>query len=92
VRRTEACNEIPSPRCVDTTLADAPIVTSLSLGRFPGVTVSGGDLDICYSPMGSTFKDLVPMVGVDSLSVSRGAGSLTRVVNILPNGIARLAL
>jgi type IV fimbrial biogenesis protein FimT len=56
------------------------------------------ELDVCFTPVGRAYlrtsdaEALGPMMGVATVAVSRGAGSLTRRVSVLPNGIARLAL
>lgn len=78
-----------------------------STGNYAGVVVSVSTqpgnttatlLDMCFSPHGRTFTRMVaanalaPMSGTVNVTVSRGTGTLQRQVNVLPNGMARLAL
>jgi type IV fimbrial biogenesis protein FimT len=76
-------------------------------GSYAGVVVTvlaqpsgttAADLDICFTPRGRTFSRLVtantlePMTGVIEIVVGRPAPMLQRHVNVLPNGMARVAL
>jgi len=76
-------------------------------GTFGGVSVSITEqpsgtaaslLNICFTPRGRTFSQVVaasplqPMTGVIDINVGRAAPKLQRQVNILPNGMARVAL
>ncbi|HEY0466226.1 MAG TPA: type II secretion system protein [Polyangiaceae bacterium] len=80
---------------------------SLSGTVYAGVAVSvsaqpAGDvasnLDLCFTPRGRTFSRLAtgaplqPMTGVIDVTVDRGADTLQRHVNVLPNGMARVSL
>jgi len=77
-----------------------------SAGAFSEVTVgvtaqpsgtTAALLDLCFTPRGRTFSRLTagntlqPMTGVIDITVGR-AGMLKRHVNVLPNGMARVAL
>jgi type IV fimbrial biogenesis protein FimT len=54
-------------------------------------------LDLCFTPRGRTFSRnvaanaLQPMTGVIDIVVGRAAPMLQRHVNVMPNGMARLA-
>jgi len=76
-------------------------------GTYGGVLVSvieqpGGakasNLDLCFTPSGRSFSrtlaasSLQPMTGVVEIVVGRAAPMLQRRVNVLPNGMARVAL
>jgi type IV fimbrial biogenesis protein FimT len=78
-----------------------------STGPYAGVLVSvtaqpsgsvASNLDICFTPRGRTFTrllagdTLLPMTGMVDITVGRAAPMLQRQVNILPNGMARVAL
>jgi type IV fimbrial biogenesis protein FimT len=80
---------------------------SVAAGNYQGVLVgitmqpSGSatsTLDVCFTPRGRTFSRTVPanpldpMTGVIQITVGRAAPMLQRQVNILPNGMARVAL
>ncbi|HYQ43310.1 MAG TPA: prepilin-type N-terminal cleavage/methylation domain-containing protein [Polyangiaceae bacterium] len=75
-------------------------------GIFEGVTVNvtaqpagtaASTLDLCFTPRGRTFSRLLntaplqPMTGVIDIAVGR-SGMLQRHVNVLPNGMSRVAL
>lgn len=77
-----------------------------STGTFAGVQVgitsrpsgaSAGYLDFCFTPRGRAFSRLVsteplqPVTGLIDITVGR-AGMLQRHINVLPNGMARVAL
>ena len=55
-------------------------------------------LDLCFTPRGRTLSRTVPanplqpMTGVIDITVGRASPMLQRLVNILPNGMARVAL
>jgi type IV fimbrial biogenesis protein FimT len=76
-------------------------------GNFAGVSVSiterpsgnaATTLDLCFSPRGRAFSRLVPsnalspMSGVIDITVGRAAPMFQRHVNVMPNGMARVAL
>jgi len=76
-------------------------------GTFAGVKVAvtaqpsgtvATNLDVCFTPRGRTFSRLVtantlqPMTGLIEIVVGRAAPMLQRRVNVLPNGMARVAL
>jgi prepilin-type N-terminal cleavage/methylation domain-containing protein len=76
-------------------------------GNYAGVVVTvkqqpggtaGAVLDLCFTPRGRTFSRTVtantlqPMTGVVDITVGRAAPMLQRHVNVLPNGMARVAL
>jgi prepilin-type N-terminal cleavage/methylation domain-containing protein len=76
-------------------------------GTYAGVLISVTEqpsgsaasfLDICFTPRGRTFSRILsantlqPMTGVIDINVGRAAPMLQRQVNILPNGMARVAL
>lgn len=78
----------------------------LTSGLYEGVTISAKtqpsntvatDMSVCFTPRGRTFsrlssaQPLVPMTGVIDFQVGR-AGRFQRHVNVLPNGMARVAL
>ena len=78
-----------------------------STGSYAGVSVSvtaqpsgntASTLDLCFTPRGRTFSRLLtadtlqPMTGVIEITVGRAAPMLQRRVNVLPNGMARVAL
>lgn len=80
---------------------------SQSSGNSAGILVSvtaqpsgtaASNLDVCFTPRGRTFSRLVtanvlqPMTGVIEIVVGRAAPMLQRRVNLLPNGMARVAL
>jgi prepilin-type N-terminal cleavage/methylation domain-containing protein len=77
-----------------------------STGTYAGVSVSvtaqpsgatAATLDLCFAPSGRSFSRMLsasalqPMTGVVEIVVGR-AGMLQRRVNVLPNGMARVAL
>ena len=78
-----------------------------STGLYAGVLVTvtsqpsgstASNLDVCFTPRGRTFSrelsanPLAPMTGVVEIQVGRAAPMLQRRVNVLPNGMARMAL
>jgi len=78
-----------------------------SSGSFAGVSTSvttqpsgtaATYLDLCFTPRGRTYSrtlaadTLQPMTGVIDIQVGRAAPMLQRHVNVLPNGMARVAL
>jgi prepilin-type N-terminal cleavage/methylation domain-containing protein len=83
-----------------------PSVSGLT-GNFAGVLVgiterpsgsAASTLDLCFTPRGRTFSRntptnaLLPMTGVIDITVGRASPMFQRHVNILPNGMARVAL
>jgi prepilin-type N-terminal cleavage/methylation domain-containing protein len=78
-----------------------PATSGLYAGVVVGATTQAGtaatNLDLCFTPRGRTFardvpaNTLQPMTGVIDFQVGR-SGMLQRHVNVLPNGMARLAL
>jgi len=81
--------------------------TSGATGPYAGVLVgvteqpsgtAASYLDVCFTPRGRTFSRILsasalqPMTGVIDINVGRAAPMLQRQVNILPNGMARVAL
>jgi prepilin-type N-terminal cleavage/methylation domain-containing protein len=70
---------------------------TLSVATQPG-NVSAPALETCFSSRGKVYSrtlaanPFTPMTGTVDVSVNRGTGTLTRHVDILPNGMARLAL
>jgi len=70
---------------------------SVSVTAQPSGTTAT-NLDVCFTPRGRTFSRLVtanvlqPMTGVIEIVVGRAAPMLQRRVNLLPNGMARVAL
>lgn len=56
------------------------------------------NLDLCFTPRGRTFnrlapaQPLTPMTGVIDIQVGQASPMLQRRVNVLPNGMARVAL
>jgi prepilin-type N-terminal cleavage/methylation domain-containing protein len=77
--------------------------TGLYSGVVVGVTErpsgsAASILDLCFTPRGRTFSRiasgnaLAPMTGVIDISVGRAAPAIQRHVNVLPNGMARVAL
>jgi prepilin-type N-terminal cleavage/methylation domain-containing protein len=84
-----------------------PTASSGPTGIYSGVKVTvterpsgsaASNLDLCFTPRGRTFSRMVsgnalaPMTGVIDITVGRDAPSLQRHVNVLPNGMARVAL
>jgi prepilin-type N-terminal cleavage/methylation domain-containing protein len=80
---------------------------SATSGLYAGIAVSVTQqpatsttsyLDLCFTPRGRSFSRTVaanalqPMTGVIDIVVGRPAPMLQRRVNVLPNGMARLAL
>jgi prepilin-type N-terminal cleavage/methylation domain-containing protein len=80
---------------------------SASGGTFAGVSINvtaqpsgsaASFLDICFTPRGRTFSRMLsasplqPMTGVIDINVGRAAPMVQRQVNVLPNGMARVAL
>jgi prepilin-type N-terminal cleavage/methylation domain-containing protein len=84
-----------NPSASGTTGIYAGVTVSVSVQ--PGNTVAALH-EMCFSPHGRTFtrtvaaNALAPMSGTVNITVSRGSGTLQRQVNVLPNGMARLAL
>jgi prepilin-type N-terminal cleavage/methylation domain-containing protein len=76
-------------------------------GNYQGVVVSvkeqpsgstASSLDLCFTPRGRTFSRtaagnaLQPMTGVIDITVGRASPMFQRHINVLPNGMARVAL
>jgi len=70
---------------------------TLSVNLLPGNTAANL-VETCYSPRGKVYSRVVaanaftPMTGLVDVNVSRGSNSIERHVNIMPNGMTRLAL
>lgn len=83
-----------------------PTAASGPNGIYSGVVVSvtepsgsaASTLDLCFSPRGRAFSrvlvgsPLQPMTGVIDITVGRAAPAFQRHINVLPNGMARVAL
>ena len=70
---------------------------TVSVATQPGSSVTS-TLDLCFTPRGRSFSrtalsnPLQPMTGVVEITVGRATPMLQRRVNILPNGMAQVAL
>jgi prepilin-type N-terminal cleavage/methylation domain-containing protein len=90
-RQVQAFN----PGLTGTAASNAGVTLSVSL--MPGNTAAS-ILETCYSPRGKVYSrvlaanPLTPMTGLVDVNVSRGTDSIARHVNIMPNGMTRLAL